>query len=280
MKNMSMTLMYITNNTELAQIAEKSGVDRIWIDLETLGKEERQKNMDSVKSHHTVNDVMTMARILTTSELMVRVNPWNINSEKEIEDVISAGAQRIMLPMWKTYDEVSNFLQLVNHRTATTLLLETKEAVECIDDVLRNPMIDEIHIGLNDLHLSYGLKFMFELLTNGVVENLCNKINSMGIRYGFGGIAQMGTGILPAEKILIEHYRLRSTRVILSRGFCKMTEEDTIQSFDERFESNVKQLRNCEILARKLSEDEYMTNYREIESVINTILEKQGGRDV
>lgn len=277
---MSMTLMYITNNTELAQIAEKSGVDRIWIDLETLGKEERQKNMDSVKSHHTVNDVMTMARILTTSELMVRVNPWNINSEKEIEDVISAGAQRIMLPMWKTYDEVSNFLQLVNHRTATTLLLETKEAVECIDDVLRNPMIDEIHIGLNDLHLSYGLKFMFELLTNGVVENLCNKINSMGIRYGFGGIAQMGTGILPAEKILIEHYRLRSTRVILSRGFCKMTEEDTIQSFDERFESNVKQLRNCEILARKLSEDEYMTNYREIESVINTILEKQGGRDV
>ena len=164
---MSMTLMYITNNTEIARIAEINGVDRIWIDLETLGKEERQKNMDCVKSHHTINDVRIMSKLLTKSELMVRVNPWNINSENEIEDVISAGAERIMLPMWKTPDEVNKFLQLINRRTATTLLLETKEAVGCLDDVLCNPLLDEIHIGLNDLHLSYGLNFMFELLTNG-----------------------------------------------------------------------------------------------------------------
>lgn len=271
---MSMTLMYITNNTDIARIAEKSGVDRIWIDLETLGKEERQKNMDCVKSHHTVNDVRIMSKLLTKSELMVRVNPWNINSEKEIEDVISAGAERIMLPMWKTPDEVNKFLQLVNRRTATTLLLETKEAVRCIDEVLCNPLLDEIHIGLNDLHLSYGLNFMFELLTNGVVEDLCKKMNAAGIKYGFGGIAQIGTGTLPAENILIEHYRLKSTGVILSRGFCAMTDEDTIQSFSERFELNVKQLRKYEDFALSLSTDEYLKNHRETESIINTILGK------
>lgn len=54
---MSLTLMYITNNPQVALIAEKNGVDRIWIDLETLGKEERQKNKNTVKSHHFIRDI-------------------------------------------------------------------------------------------------------------------------------------------------------------------------------------------------------------------------------
>lgn len=273
---MSITLMYITNDIDVAQIAEKNGVERIWIDLETLGKEERQKNMDCVKSHHTINDIKIMSKVLTSSELMVRVNPWNSNSKKEIEDVISAGAQRIMLPMWKTSKEVDEFLRFVNQRTATTLLLETKEAVECIDNVLCNPLLDEIHIGLNDLHLSYNMKFMFELLTNGVVEDLCRKMDSAGVKYGFGGIAQIGTGTLPAEKILIEHYRLKSTRVILSRGFCKMTNEDTMQTFAEKFEKNIKQFRSYEKLVSKLTNTDRITNHKDIEEIIDTILEKQG----
>ena len=35
----------------------KNGVDRIWIDLETLGKEERQKGMNTVKSKHSIEDI-------------------------------------------------------------------------------------------------------------------------------------------------------------------------------------------------------------------------------
>ena len=34
---MFLKLMYITNSVDVALIAEKYGVDRIWIDLETLG---------------------------------------------------------------------------------------------------------------------------------------------------------------------------------------------------------------------------------------------------
>ena len=40
---MPLKLMYITNRVDVALVAEKYGVDRIWVDLETLGKEERQK---------------------------------------------------------------------------------------------------------------------------------------------------------------------------------------------------------------------------------------------
>ena len=49
---MSLKLMYITNNTEIAKIAEKSGVDRIFVDLETVGKQERQGGVNTVQSHH------------------------------------------------------------------------------------------------------------------------------------------------------------------------------------------------------------------------------------
>ena len=131
---MPLTLFYITNQPAFALIAEKAGVNRIMVDLETLGKEERQKNMNTVKSHHTVLDVAAVSNVLTRAETMVRVNPWNPDSAAEIEAVITAGADRIMLPMWKTAEEVDCFLRAVGRRKATTLLLETKEAVEVLDE--------------------------------------------------------------------------------------------------------------------------------------------------
>ena len=159
---MSLTLMYITNNIDVALIAEKNGVERIWIDLETIGKEERQKGMNTVKSQHCIEDIKKIKPLLSTSQLMVRINPWNNNSKREIESVIEAGADLIMLPMWKTVKEVVEFVQTVNYRCRTVLLLETKEAVDCIEKIVKCNGIDEIHIGLNDLHLSYNLTFMFE----------------------------------------------------------------------------------------------------------------------
>ena len=141
---MSLRLIYITNIPKVALIAEKNGVDRIMVDLETLGKEERQKNMDTVKSKHDLNDVRIISSMLTTSEMLVRVNPWNKNSINEIEDVIASGADRIMLPMWKTVDEVNSFLNAVNGRVHTTLLLETKEAVDILDEILENKLVEEI----------------------------------------------------------------------------------------------------------------------------------------
>ena len=53
---------------------------------------------------------------------------------------------------------------IVNKRVKTCLLLETSQALCRLDDILTLEGIDEIHIGLNDLHLSMGLDFMFELL--------------------------------------------------------------------------------------------------------------------
>ncbi len=276
---MSLTLMYITNNPTIALIAEKNGVERIWIDLETLGKEERQKNLHSVKSHHTLQDVEAIAKVLKKSECMVRINPWHKMSYLEIEDVLSAGAKRIMLPMWKTVEEVDAFLNAVDNRAKTTLLLETKEAVKCIDQVLENELIDEIHIGLNDLHLSYGLTFMFELLSNGIVETLCKKFKIKKILYGFGGIAKIGEGMIPAEKIIMEHYRLGSTRAILSRSFCNTDEIKEIEKVQEIFETNIQKLRNFELLLPNIPFKEFLENklylVQCVDEIVKGIKEKQ-----
>ena len=50
-------LMYITNDENVAKIADKHGVDRIFVDLEQIGKQERQGGMDTVQSKHTLDDV-------------------------------------------------------------------------------------------------------------------------------------------------------------------------------------------------------------------------------
>ena len=279
---MSLQLMYITNNLEVALIAEKYGVNRVWVDLETIGKEERQIGRDSVKSHHTINDIRVIKPHLTTSEMLVRVNHWHEGSLTEIEQVIAAGADMVMLPYWKTIGEVQAFLEAVNGRCKTTLLLETKEAVECIDEVLNLGGFDEIHIGLNDLHLSYGLDFMFEPLANGTVEMLCRKFKAAGISYGFGGIAKIGDGAIPAEKLILEHYRLGSTRAILSRTFCDNAKVDSIEEIDRVFAENMKSLRQYEEFAATVSEEYLRKNCEDVRTSINKVAElmkqiKHGG---
>lgn len=248
---MSLKLMYITNRPEVAQIAEAAGVDRIFVDMEYIGKTDRQGGMDTVQSHHTLEDIKKIADAIEKAELLVRVNPIHddsdtyLSSKDEIDSAIKNGAQILMLPYFKTIDEVKKFERYVNKRAKVMLLVETKEAVSIIDEVLERD-IDEIFIGLNDLSLSYKKKFMFELLTDGTVEDLCYKFKKRRIPYGFGGIAALGKGLLPAEMVITEHYRLGSTSAILSRSFCNTSKISNIGAISATFMNGVREIRNYE----------------------------------
>lgn len=269
-----LTLFYITNQPEIAEIADRCGVNRVWIDLETLGKEIRQKGMNSVKSHHRISDIEVVKPVLKQAKLMVRVNPWNVHSPGEIESVICAGADYIMLPMWKSPREVEKFISVVHNRAKTVLLLETKEAVECVDEILTLPF-DEVHIGLNDLHLSYGLTFMFEPLANGMVDMLCEKFCARGIPYGFGGIARIGEGALPAEWVVKEHYRLGSTRAILSRSFCNADEIKDLDEIESIFEENMLRLRAYELHLQETSNESFEKNRKAVQRCVSEIVRKK-----
>ena len=243
--------MYITNNPQVALIGEQCGVDRLWVDMEWMGKEKRQPG-DTVKSHHTLEDISALRSVLTTSKLMVRINPLHDKSKYEIDESIVRGAEIIMLPMWKTSDDVKRFVDYVDGRAVINLLLETSEALENLYKIVKIPGIDEVHIGLNDLHLSLHKKFMFELLVDGTVEHICSVLKNNGIRYGFGGIGRIGGGTLPAEYILAEHVRLGSSMVILSRSFCNTGQVSDWTALEESFRSGVHDLRLAEMLYRQI----------------------------
>lgn len=214
-----MNLMYITNNIKEAIFAEKSGVKIIFIDLERIGKLERQDHLDTFISSHTIGDISKLSKVLKKSKILVRVNPLGDYSKKEINDVISQGADIVMLPMFTNRNEVAKFIDYVGGRAKTCLLLETAQALSRCDDILTVDGIDIIYVGLNDLHLSLKLTFMFEPLAYGLVEYLSKKILNRKIEFGFGGIAKLGGGVLSSELVLSEHVRLKSNYVILSREF-------------------------------------------------------------
>ncbi len=278
---MALTLMYITNNPITADIAQRAGVDRIWIDMEYIGKEERQPGMNTVKSNHTIEDIKNIRPKVTSSELLVRINPIHdkteeyTSTEEEVNQSIEAGADVLMLPMFKKKSEVERFIKAVDKRAKTQLLFETKEAVDNIDDILSVPGIDEVHIGLNDLHLAYGMKFMFELLCDGTVEKLCRKFKEKGLKYGFGGIARVGYGMLPAEHIIAEHYALGSTAAILSRGFCDANIVKDPREIESIFIEGVRDIRKKEKEVALFTEKQYEENREIIKKGVTEIVKNK-----
>ncbi len=253
---MALELMYITNDPVVARIAEDAGVDDVFLDMEYIGKGLRQGGMNTVQLHHTIEDVRTIRDTLRSARLMVRVNPIHEageengcrfgTSREEIDEAIEAGAEIVMLPYFKTAEEVRTFVEYVDGRVVTFPLLETPEAVERLEEILCIPGIDQIHIGLNDLSLARKSGFMFGLLTDGTVDAIAAACKEHGIPFGFGGIAAMGTGMLPAEYILAEHYRLGSRFVILSRSFCDTTKVTDPEKVREIFQKGVCGIRSLE----------------------------------
>ncbi len=276
--------MYITNQPEIAQIAQSAGVDRIFVDMEYIGKSDRQGGMDTVQSRHTVEDVKRIREVATKSEVLVRVNPIHdatadfCSTEQEIDEVIAAGADVVMLPFFKTAAEVARFVKAINGRVRSMILVETPESVAKIDEILEVKGIDEVFIGLNDLSLGYGMAFMFELLTNGTVEKLCEKFRRKHIPYGFGGIASLGRGVLPSEYIIREHYRLGSTCSILSRSFCNVNIIDDIDVIKSIFKNGMSEIRELELkctLELKMGDDYYFIHNKEVvDEKVHEISEK------
>ena len=249
---MALKLMYITNKPAVAEIAEQAGVDWIFLDMEFIGKDARQGGLDTVQNHHTVKDIESIKAAVKMAKVLVRVNPIHDalpnypSSKDEIDASIEAGADILMLPFFKTVEEVRTFIELVDGRAKTCLLLETAEAAMLIDEILKVPGVDMIHIGLNDLHLSLGMKFMFQLLTDGIVESLANKIKAKGIPFGFGGIARLDTGAVPGKYVLKEHYRLGSSMVIVSRSFCNTDKISDLDEVKKIFMSGIAEIRRLE----------------------------------
>lgn len=266
-------LMYITNDPAVARIAVDAGVDRIFIDMEVLGKAERQGGMDTVQSHHVPADIAAVrSAIGDRAEIMARVNPLNPDSQAEINAAAANGADVIMLPMWRTVEDLRQLVQMVGGRAKVMPLLETDAAAEHLADALRVPGVDQMHIGLNDLHLCYHRKFLFQLLTDGTVDRLCTQLRAAGLPFGFGGVGRPGSGALPAEYIIGEHYRLGSQYVILSRSFCNTSKVTDLDDIRRIFTEGVADVRRVERECAAWTQEQFDENHRRVCACVETIV--------
>ena len=265
-----MKFMLLTADPEFAAEAQAAGVDRIFLDLEFINKVERQRGRNTVISRNTLENIAPLRRVLTSSELLVRINPIHAHTEEEIERAIADGADILMLPMVIDRDDVELFVKLVRGRVKVCPMIENSMALARLDDILDVRGIDEIFIGLNDLHISMNLTFMFELLAGGLVEYMAFKLRRAGIPFGFGGLAKVGEGLLPAQFVLGEHYRLKSGSVILSRTFRNEVGANCSAPLDLALE--ISRLRDCEKQISTWDEEHFSNNHQEVRRIVREIV--------
>lgn len=241
--------LLITADPTVASAAIEAGVDRIFVDLEARGKRARQAGRDTVISGHTLRDVARVRACVPEGRLLARVNPLHPGSEAEIDAAIDEGADLLMVPMVGSAADVHRAAALVAGRAQFVPLVETGSALGAIDAIVRVPGVDEIYIGLNDLHLSLGMGFLFEPLGRGLLDHAAHACTEAGVPFGFGGIARIGGGELPAEWILAEHVRLGSTAVILSRAFASGA--DGLLADSARLRGELAKIREAEARLRE-----------------------------
>ncbi len=214
-------LTLFTNNPQLAYDADRAGINRIGLDLERLGKANRQAGLSCWISDHHITELAKIRAVLRTAQLFVRTNPMHAGLEAEIEAYLEGGAQVLMLPMVSSADEVARFIDLVAGRALVSLLVETPAGAMRMHDIVKVAGIDEIHIGLNDLRLGMGLQSHFEVVVSDFLDVLAAIVHDAGIPFGFGGVGRLNDPRLPipADLIYAQYARLHATRALVSRVF-------------------------------------------------------------
>lgn len=215
-----LTLLW-SDDPVLAARADEAGIDRIGLDMETLGKAERQKGLRTWVSDHREDRFPAMRRVVKRGELFCRINPIHDRSRAEIDRIIAHGVDVLMLPMFTSAEEVRAFLDMIDGRAKAVPLLEHHLAVDQIDSIVHLPRLDCIHVGLTDLALSLNVKNRFELMASPLMDRIAAAVHSVGLRLCVGGIgrAMDESQPIPTDLIYAECARLNVTGALVSRAF-------------------------------------------------------------
>jgi hypothetical protein len=204
-----------------ARLADAAGIDRIGVDLERLGKQERQCGLGTWVSSHAESDLDEIGPALTNARLFARVNPLNHDSRREVESVLARGVKVVMLPMVKEAEEAARFAALIGGRATLVLLVEHIDALGRLSEMVQVEGVDEVHMGLNDLALSLGLPNRWLVLAGELAAEAGAIVRTAGLRFGLGGIGRAGDEGLPvpADLVYAEYARTGARAALVSRSF-------------------------------------------------------------
>lgn len=268
-------LFYITNNILEAQIVDKLDIDWIFIDLETVGKKQRQVGRNTVMSDHLISDVLKIRSVIKNTKILLRCNPIGTHSKKEIEEINNTpGIDMVMLPFFKTPGEVKIFIDLLDtSKVEPSLLIETTSAIENLNDILKLYPFKYFHIGLNDIHIERNTSFMFEPYIDGLLDKTISTLRKNNKKFGIGGIGKIGSDLLPTPECLInEHTRLKSSGVILSRSFKGNFSEESKDLFEAELKQSVIKFREQEKYSKTLESNQLLENYNLMKNDINKVV--------
>ena len=216
-------LTHLTDDPEEIALASSAGIDRVGPDLETWMKEERQGGMGRRISSHDSESIGLVARDPGGATPFCRVDPIHDGSAAQIDHVIRLGARQVMLPMFRTAEEVRRFVELVAGRAETVLLLETVAAAIRLPDILRVEGVSGVHIGLNDLEIDSKIGSRLELLVSPWLDTICNRIRRSGLPLHIGGVASVADESLPIppEPVIARLLELGASGSLVTRVLTK-----------------------------------------------------------
>ncbi len=218
-----------TNDPTRAAWADRAGVDRIGLDLEVIGKAERQRGHATWISPHKLEDLEALRAVINHASLFVRTNPLNYGSRTEVEALIDRNVGILMFPNFTTIEEVEEFLSLVDGRAQVVPLVERVAATRLIPDLAELGIV-EIHVGLNDLSIELGIRNRLALLTSPSMDALAHMARVHDMRLSVGGLARAMDRELPIPSDLVyaQQARLGSTGALIARSFFtpEMSESD------------------------------------------------------
>jgi hypothetical protein len=216
-------LTLLTNDAALAAAADRAGIDRIGVDLERLGKTQRQAGLDTRLSDHRVEELEGIGKSVKQAKLFARLNSLHPGSGGEVETALAYGAQVLMLPYFHSAAEVETFTGYVRGRASVVLLLETAPALVRIREILAVPGIDEVMIGLNDLRIELGVPSHFEVLASPLLDLVAREVQNAKLAFSVGGVGRTDDTSLPVppDLVLAQFPRLNATGAWISRSFVR-----------------------------------------------------------
>jgi hypothetical protein len=217
-----------TDDPALARRADAAGVDRIGVDLERLGKAERQGGRGTWISPHRPEALLRLVPELKRASPFARIDPPNPGTRRQVEEVIDHGARVVMLPMVSEPEEAEQFVEAVAGRADSVLLIECADAVENAAALAGVEGVDELHLGLNDLALSLGLASRWQVLGLDLAMGVGAAAEAAGKRFGLGGVGRPGDRDLPipADLVYAEIARTGASATLISRSFLSGVDRD------------------------------------------------------
>ena len=192
------------------------GVRTFLVDWEWLGKDARQQGFDTEIRPGTAADLAAVAA-MPRAAAWCRINRLGPHTPAEVDAAIEAGAEGLFLPMVTRPPEVDRFLGLIAGRAAAGILVETIEALACVQDLSAFPL-DRVYFGLNDFAISRGGGSIFRAVLDGSVARAREAFSA--VPFGFGGLTAADAGHpVPCRRLIEEMARLQCDFSFLRRSF-------------------------------------------------------------